>query len=360
MIGQQLKQVDTPALIIDADRLEANIRTMADFFAGRATNLRPHTKTHKCSTLARKQIDAGARGVTCAKLGEAEVMADAGIRDILIANQIVGPIKIARLMALAKRSDVIVAVDDAANVRQLAEAAQAAGVRLNVIIEIEVGMNRCGVEARPPVVDLAKLIASSDGLSFRGVMGYEGHAVGIEDRAERERVTGEANSKLLRARDLIVAAGLPVEIVSAGGSGTYDISGSREGITEIQAGSYATMDVKYKTILAEFECALSVLATVISRPAPDRIITDAGLKAFSTGWGMPVPLHRIDIEYAALSEEHGRVNVLDASCGLKPGDKERFIVTHGCTANNLHDRFYIVRNCLVEDVWPIDARGRGA
>jgi len=358
MILQTKWQLDTPALCLDLDLLEANVQRMAAFLADKPAALRPHTKTHKCPTIAWMQIHAGAIGVTCAKVGEAEVMARAGIRDILIANQVVGEDKIARLMGLAAYSDVMVAIEDLANARALSEAAAARGIALRVLLEVDVGMGRCGVAPGQATLDLAREVCALPGLRFEGLMGYEGHAVMIPDMAERTAAAHRAMGLLVGSRDLLVENGIEVAIVSGGGTGTYAITGAYEGLTEIQAGSYATMDAKYLTIRSEFLPALTVLATVISRPAPDRIVTDAGLKAMTKDFGWPEPFQAPGVTVRGLSEEHGTLDVTDPGVALRPGDKLRFIPNHGCTTINLHDRFHVVRDGALVDVWPILGRGR--
>ncbi|MBM4079201.1 MAG: DSD1 family PLP-dependent enzyme, partial [Planctomycetes bacterium] len=253
MAGISKQDVDTPALLVDVDALERNIRKMQDFANGYGVNLRPHCKTHKCTTIAQKQVAAGAFGITCAKLGEAEAMAKAGIRNLLIANQVVGSIKIARLAELARISGVIVAVDDVANGTQISAAAAAAGLKVNVIIEVNTGMNRCGTEPGQPTLKLARALLKLKGLNFRGLMGYEGHAVNIRDFAERKRVVEEALGKLVATAELLRKNKVPVEIVSAGGTGSYKITTAYKGITETQVGSYATMDGAYQDVGVEFE-----------------------------------------------------------------------------------------------------------
>ena len=232
--------------------------------------LRPHAKTHKCPTLARMQLAAGAIGITCAKLGEAEVMAAAGIKDILIANQIVGAGKIARLVNLAAYTEVMVAVDDAANVAELDAAAQAKGVRLRVVIEVDIGMARCGVQpgrtrARPGAAASSRV----PGLRFEGVMGYEGHTIFHPDPEERRALTEPSVKLLVDTADLLRRNGIPVAIVSSGGTGTHFITGRYPGITEIQVGSYITMDSQYREgVGIDFAYGLTVLATVVSAPTP--------------------------------------------------------------------------------------------
>jgi len=350
--------IDTPALLIDLDAMERNIAKMAKYFRGVKAKLRPHAKTHKTPIIAHKQIQAGARGITCAKLGEAEVMVAAGIRDILIANQVVGRQKIERLMRLAKHSDVVVAVDDPRNARDLSEAALRVGTKLNILIEVNVGMDRCGVEPGKPTLVLARNVLKLPGLRFRGVMGYEGHTVFMEPFEKRREECTKAMKLLIGTRDTLEDAGIGVEIVSAGGTGTYNISGEYPGVTEIQAGSYVLLDSKYKTIVPEFECALTVLTTVISKPTSDRAIVDMGMKAVTSEFGVPQPKGVKGVELIRLSEEHGKLQLKNPSTSINVCDKLEFVPTHCCTTINLHDRFYGVRGDRLEAIWGISGRGK--
>ena len=356
--GMPVAEVDTPALCIDLPVLERNIAKMADFFAGRPAALRPHVKTHKSPLLAHKQLDAGAIGVTCAKLGEAETMAHAGIRDILIANQVVGERKIGRLVNLAAYTQVIAAVDAPTNVAQLDAAAQAKGVQLRIVLEVDIGMARCGVEPGEPAVELAHQIAAAPGLSFEGIMGYEGHTVMIPSHEERKYETESSLSLLLQTKDLIETAGLPVPIVSSGGTGTYDITGCYPGVTEVQVGSYSTMDAQYRDVVGvDFDCALFVTAQVISTPRSGQAIIDAGLKTLTQDFGLPVVAQPDGWRLVALSEEHGKLEMADGPV-LKAGDRVRILPNHGCTTINLHDWYLALRDGVVEGVWPIAARGK--
>jgi len=357
-IGMPLQEIDTPALVIDLKVMEANISTMAGYFAGIGANLRPHVKTHKCPIIAHKQLAAGAKGITCSKLGEAEVMVQTGIQDILIANEIVGPRKIKRLMDLAARADLMVAVDDEKNIEDLAKAVRAAGVRLGVLVDVNVGMNRCGAEPGKPSLELARKVHASHGLTFMGIMGYEGHVVGVADPGERSRKGREAMKLLVETKDLIERSGIPVEVVSSGGTGTYDISGPYPGVTEIQAGSYIFMDAHYRETGIAFGCALTLLATVVSLHLPDRIITDAGMKTITAEFGMPVVKGGEELEVIGLNEEHGKIRTRTGKSSLTVGDTIELIPSHGCTTINLHDRYYGVRNGTVEAVFPILARGK--
>jgi D-serine deaminase-like pyridoxal phosphate-dependent protein len=356
--GIRPEELDTPFLCLDLPLLEGNIARMSGFFVDRPAALRPHVKTHKSPLLAHKQMAAGAIGVTCAKLGEAEVMAQAGIGDILIANQIVGQRKIGRLVGLAAYTQVMVAVDDPANVAELDAAARARGVRLRVLVEVDIGMGRCGVEPGASAVTLAGEVAAASGLRFEGIMGYEGHAVMIPDDRERKRQTEMSLRLLLETRDRIEAAGLSVGIVSGGGTGTYDIAGSYPGITEIQAGSYATMDVQYRDVVGvDFACALLISAQVISAPRPGVAIIDAGLKTMTQDFGLPVLAYPQGWRLVGLSEEHGKL-LREGGPVLKPGDRVRIWPSHGCTTINLHDWYAALRGGRVEGLWPIAARGK--
>jgi len=358
-LGDSMYEIDTPALLVDLDIMERNIKTMADAFRGMSAGLRPHTKTHKTPIIAHKQIAAGAIGVTCAKLGEAEVMAEAGIRNILIANQVVGEPKVTRLVNLARHSKVIVAVDDPANVRHLAEASRRKGVKLNILVEVNVGNNRCGVEPGEPAVALARQVAEEASLNLRGLMGYEGFCQSIPRLEERRAKAEAAMCKLVTSRDMLLDAGMDVEIVSGGGTGTHMITGNYPGVTEVEAGSYVFMDAKYCTIegLEMFGKALTVLSTVLSTPRPGVAICDAGLKALTNDFGTPVVKGIEGIEYMKGNEEHGHLRV-EPGASIKAGDKIEIFPTHCCTNTNLYDYLHCVRDGRLEAVWRIAARGR--
>lgn len=356
-IGDHKEQLDTPVLLLDLDIMESNIAKMADYIRGVKAELRPHTKTHKTPILAHKQIEAGAIGVTCAKLGEAEAMVAGGIKDVLIANEIVTQQKIARLMGLAKHADMMVAVDDAVNVEHLSQVAQDKDVKLRVLVEVDIGMKRCGTMPGKPALELAQKVLKSKNLIFAGIMGYEGHTVAIQDLHERKQKTEDSLALLIESKDLIEKSGIEVKIVSGGGTGTYNITGEYPGMTEIQAGSYIVMDSFYRNVLQDFDCALTVLTTIISRPAKDRIITDAGIKTL-TKEGLPEIKGISGLEVLGLSEEHGKLKVNDLDLDLKPGDKIEMIPNHCCTTINLHDKYYGTRNGYLEAIWDIAGRGK--
>jgi D-serine deaminase-like pyridoxal phosphate-dependent protein len=357
-IGSEKSEIETPALLIDLDVMEANIQRMSDYFRGRDSQLRPHAKTHKCPIIAHKQIAAGAIGVCCQKLGEAEVMVDGGVRDILITNEIVEPSKIERLVSLNRYANVKVAVDNIHVARATADIAKRHEVKQRVVVEVDVRNMRCGAPPGRPAVDLAKEVAEMDGLDFRGVMGYEGPFLDVPDSDQRRAGARELLTRLMDTVDMITKEGVGVEIVSAGSTGTFNIAGEFPGITEVEAGSYVFMDSTYRKLeRLGFNCSLSVLATVISRPIPERVIVDAGWKSITPEFGMPEVKGMENAKLARLSEEHGVINA-DPSADLNVGDKIELIPSHCCTTVNLHDSYYGIRSGHVETMWPIPGRGK--
>jgi len=357
-IGWTKAELDTPALCLDIEVVQRNIRRMADYFADGPVRLRPHCKTHKSPMLARMQLDAGAIGITCAKLGEAETMAAAGIKDLLIANEVVGPGKIARVVNLAAYTDVMVAVDNAGNVADLSAAADAKGVKVRVLVELDIGHGRCGVLPGQPALDLARQVMASPGLRFAGLMGYEGHSIMIPDPVERRNSTEASLSLLTGTAALLREQGIPVEIVSSGGTGTYFITGKHPGITEVEVGSYITMDRQYREVIGiDFEYGLTVLSTVVSARGGDHAICDAGLKALTRDFGMPLVIDPPGWELTGLSEEHGHLKRVDGP-PLHVGAKVEIVPNHGCTTINLHDTYHVLRQGVLEALWPVAARGR--
>lgn len=356
--GCPIEDIDTPALVVDLTLMENNIQRMSEFFADKSANLRPHTKTHKTPILAHKQIAAGARGVTCAKLGEAEIMAAAGINDLLVANQVVGHIKIGRLVALAHHCEIIVAVDDAENVRAISDAAVAVGVQVGMLVEVDVGMQRCGISPGQPALALAEIVDQSPGVLFRGVMGYEGHIIGEPDDETRYEGCRTAMTLLTDTADHIRNGGLDVPIVSGGGTGTYSVTGTFPGITEVQAGSYVLMDATYQKRIPEFDCALTVYSSIVSRPSDELAVADAGLKTMTNDMGLQTIKDLSGAQLIRQSEEHVKIQLPGPSCSLRPGDKIHMYPSHVCTTMNLHDRVYGVRDGMLETIWEISARGR--
>jgi D-serine deaminase-like pyridoxal phosphate-dependent protein len=262
------------------DAMEANLKKMAAFFAEGPTKLRPHYKNHKCVALARRQLAAGAIGITCATLGEAEALARSGIGGILLANEIAGATAIERFVQLSRVTDIMVGVDNERTIAALSAASARAKVSLNVVVDVNTGMGRCGVLPGGPVLALAQL-AVAQGLHLRGLIGYEGHCVRLKPGPDKVKAVHQAMGKLVDSANLVRAHGLALEIVSAAGTGTHSISGRFPGVTEIQSGSYLLWDTEYQTVCPDFELALSVLGTVISRSGKERLILDIGLKEIS-------------------------------------------------------------------------------
>jgi len=347
------EQIETPALLVDLDALEFNIHKMADFYKEKNAKLRPHFKTHKSSAIAQMQIKAGAKGICCAKLGEAEILAAAGISDILIANQIVDPIKVCRLAALANNSRISVCVDNTENIVDLSQAATAYGSTIYVLIELEVGMHRCGVATKEEALKLAKQICDSDGLVFEGFQAYTGQLCHNADQNARITGTTEAEAFVMDVKDHLERNGITVKEISGAGTGTYNIPGEHDLWTEIQAGSYVFMDTDYDRLDLGFKNSLSILTTVIHK-RPGAAITDAGKKVCCQEEGSPVIKDYPGL-FAKLNEEHG--NIADENDELKYLQKIEYIPSHCCTTINLHDNYYCIRSGLLEMVLPVSARG---
>jgi D-serine deaminase-like pyridoxal phosphate-dependent protein len=359
MIGADKTSLDTPALLVDLDVMEANIACMAAACCRGGVSWRPHTKGLKVPAIAHKALQAGAIGVTCAKLGEAEVMAAAGIRDILIANQIVTPEKIARLAGLRHHADVAVLVDDPGNVAALGAAARAAGVVLRTLIEVDIGMGRAGLQPGPAVLALAETIAQTDGVRLAGVEGWEAHTTQIVDQREKSDAIAKAVGVLSDTANTLRAAGFPIEIVSCGGTGTYQITVEQPGVTEVQAGGGILGDVRYRTKYhVDHPYSLTVMSTVISRPSARRIVCDAGKKAMSTDSGEPLPIS-IEGNYSLrFSAEHVKVELDVPNDSLQIGEKLEFVVGYSDTTVHLHDEMIGTRGNRVEVIWPILGRGK--
>jgi len=363
-IGMPLDAVDTPALLIDLDAFDRNVARLAQAVADTPVRARPHAKSHKCPVIALRQMAGGAVGVCCQKVGEAEAMVYGGVSNVLVTNQIVGATKIARLAALAKQAWVGVCADHPANVKDLNAAALAFGVRLPVLVEINVGMDRCGVEPGELALALAKQIAASPGLRFAGLQAYQGSAQHVREFAKRKEAIDTGIEKTRRTVELLARHGLACELVTGAGTGSYRFEAASGVYTELQAGSYIFMDVDYAKNLApdgslwsEFEHSLFVLATVMSRPTKERAVLDAGLKALSVDAGLPWVVGMPGVEYIRASDEHGKLALQDPNRVLEIGTKIRLIPGHCDPTVNLYDWFVCYRNDRVEALWPITARG---
>ncbi len=365
-VGAPVDDIDTPALIVDLDAFERNVGKMAAFARSAGVRLRPHAKTHKCPVIAMKQIEAGAVGQCCQKVGEAEALVRGGVRDVLVSNQVVGVHKLRRLAALAKDAKIGLCFDAPEQVEAASRAAVEIGVTLDGMVEIEVGMQRCGVAPGAAAVDLARRVADAPGLAFRGLQAYHGtaqHLAGAARRAEAIRGAADAVRATLEA---LAQAGIACDIVSGAGTGTFRNEAGSGLWGELQAGSYVFMDTEYARIgdghgegerYTEFEHSLFVLATVMSVTDPTRAIVDAGLKSYSGERGMPWVHGRDDTEVVGISDEHGKLQLGPRAPPLKLGDKVMLIPGHCDPTVNLHEWYVAVRGGRVEALWPIAARG---
>ncbi|MGC2415144.1 MAG: DSD1 family PLP-dependent enzyme [Stellaceae bacterium] len=363
-IGMSLDEVDTPALVIDLDAFERNLRRLADRVKGSGVRLRPHAKTHKCPVIALKQIELGAVGVCVQKVSEAEAMVYGGVRDVLVTNEVVGRQKLRHLMALAHTARIGVCVDDPSQVAALEAAASEAGVSLPVHVEINMGGNRCGVEPGEPALELASRIEDMAHLSFAGLQAYHGSAQHLRGWAERQQAIQGAVDKAAMTRDLLAANGIICDNITGAGTGTFEFETASGVYTELQCGSYIFMDADYGRNLDKdgaatraFEPSLFVWATVMSRPNYERAIVDAGLKALAMDSGPPTVWDEPAATYERASDEHGRLGIAAATNRLQLGDKIRLVPGHCDPTVNLYDWYVAVRNDRVEALWPITARG---
>jgi len=357
-VGQRLEEVDTPALILDLDAFEKNLLTLQKTISGKKVRVRAHAKTHKCPEIAKRQIAAGAIGVCCQKVSEAEALVDGGIEDLLISNEVVGAAKVARLATLSKRAHLGVCVDDAGNLQAIA----AAGARLDVYIEIDVGMRRCGVAPGEPALALAKEIAQHRKLRFAGLQAYHGRAQHLRSIEERRKVIKGAAAAVQMTKDLLKKNHIDCPIITGAGSGTFMFEVESGTWDEIQPGSYIFMDADYArnewaAPLPRFGHSLFVLSTVMSRPAPRLAIVDAGLKASSVDSGMPTVWERPGLTYARASDEHGWVEIAAAAAAPALGEKLLLVPGHCDPTVNLYDWYVCMRGGAVEALWPITARG---
>ena len=360
-------EIPTPALLLDLDRFERNIQKMAAHLKSAGKKLRPHSKTHKCPEIARRQVAAGAIGVCVAKVGEAEVMAAAGIRNLLITTEVVGPEKIGRLLGVLRRQpETMVVVDHPDNVRELGDAVTSAGLVLNVLVDVDVGGRRTGVQPGEPAFDLGRQVMAQRALNLRGLQGYAGHCAHVMGFDERRRASRRWMGRLMKTRELFERNQLPVDVVTGGSSGTFNIDVELEGMTELQSGSYCVMDLDYRRIGSargaaydDFEMALTVLTTVVSVPSQEMAMVDGGFKAFSTDRPfVPETVEWPGVEYTWAGDEHGRLMTAEPGRLPKLGQLIEFFPPHCDPTINLYDRFYAMRGDQVEAVWEISGRGR--
>jgi 3-hydroxy-D-aspartate aldolase len=359
-IGTPEVELDTPAFVVDVDKLDRNIETAASFFRDSAASLRPHVSGHGSPTIAHRQLAAGGTvgGIATATVGQAEVFARYGFGDIFVANVVATPLKARRLSALARTASVTTAADSAAAVDVLSQAASAASVTLNVVAYVRTGQNGMGVEPGGPTVELARAVDAADGLAFAGLMTYEGTVL-CDSRDELEAESLNWAGVMVDAREAVEAAGLGVDVLSIGGTHNYEIVGAVDGVTEVPAGSYALMDEKYRAHRPQLENAGRVMTCVTSMPEPGNIITDGGRKAIGGDAGNPGVEGVEGAECRGLSAEHGGIQVPeDLDHGLKLGDRIWCVPMDVGGSVNVHDYLFAIRGGALEAIWDLPARGQ--
>lgn len=351
----RLQDLSTPALLLDADLFESNIRRMAEHATRAGKKLRPHAKAHKCIEIAERQIAAGAVGVCAATVNEAEMMARGGIKSILLTSPVSDSNKCARIVSLAgKDADVSVVVDHPYQVGLYADEASRAGVKLNVLVDLDVGDHRTGVAPREPALRLVQEILHHPSLMFAGLQAYSVRASHLSEEEGRVEYTANALDAARQTQEMLEASGISTPAITGGSTGNYAAEAVLPYVTELQAGSYALMDVAYRRLAINFSNALTVLGTVISANHPDRVTVDAGFKAFSTD--RPFGPDIVDLEgchYAWAGDEFGYVFLDESKSQIRLGDRLRFIPPHCDPTVNLYDRIHVFRGDEIQEIWPV-------
>ena len=367
-IGTPVREIETPALIVDLDVMEENLALMAKRLEGTGVRLRAHAKTHKSPWLARKQMALGAVGVCCQKVSEAEVMVEGGVGNVLVSSEVTAVSKLRRLAALARHTNLMVVVDHPQGVAMLSEAVTAAGAEIGVLVDVDVGQGRCGVAPGEAAVDLGRRVDAARGLELKGIQAYQGKAQHVDGFAERREVYAEAIAGMRETVDAFEAAGLPLEVRSGGGTGSWRWDAESGVLNELQAGSYLFMDSHYGSIGGEnseiyddFQPSLFVLTTVVSAPGPGHVVMDAGHKALSSDSGLAPCLELEGAVHARASDEHGVLELSPASRRPEIGETLLFQPSHCDPTINLYDVYHGVRGGMeegvLEAVIPVAARG---
>lgn len=359
-----LEALPTPALLLDLDVFDRNVRRMAEFLGARGKGFRPHAKTHKCPLIAARQLSAGAVGICVAKVSEAAVMVNAGIDRVLITSPVVAADKAALVVDLAGRAGAVdVVVDSEPGLRALEESADP-DRPVGVLVDVDVAMGRTGTRDRDTIVRLAEAVQATPGLRFRGVQHYAGHLMHIKGHAERREKSLALWQTVADIVDALGERGLAPEVVTGGGTGTYDIDCDVAAITDLQVGSYAFMDQEYRLIgsregewFDDFEVSLQVAATTISQPREGAMTVDAGYKAFASDTVAPEPLDLPGTAYRFAGDEHGVLLQRVPSQELRLGQVVRFVAPHCDPTVNLYDWYWICRDGLAIELWPVAARG---
>jgi D-serine deaminase-like pyridoxal phosphate-dependent protein len=361
----RIEELDTPAVIVDLDILQSNVRSLADYCRTHALGLRPHTKTHKIPAVAKMQIEAGSLGITVAKVGEAEVMAAAGLDNILIAYPVLGESKLERLTRLALERKITVALDSMEALEGISAAAKKANCQIDILIEFDMGMQRCGLQSVEDLVKMALTVEKFPGVRFAGIMFYPGHIWDLPP--DQSPALRQLSDKILGIREELGKTGLACEIVSGGSTPTAYNSHWVQGLTEIRPGTYVFNDMNEVGVHAcqLSQCALKIMVTVVSNAVDGRAMFDGGSKTFSgdrlisgdkTGFGYVT--ERPDIKFYSMSEEHGHLDLTHSSYKPKVGEKFTIIPNHVCACVNMHDQLYFHRKGIVEGSWTVAGRGK--
>lgn len=360
-VGDPVSAVDTPALILDLDAFEDNLRTMQVLAERHGVELRPHAKAHRCPEISLRQLALGATGICCQKVSEVIPFIAAGIRNIHISNEVVGAEKLALLARLAKQAQITVCVDDARAAQDLSDAMLAEKASVGVLVEVDVGQKRCGVQSSEALVALAQLVQRLPQIRFTGIQAYHGGLQHKRSLEQRQKSWDKAVKLIRKHLQALEQAGIACPVVTGGGTGTAAFDVKSDVFTEIQAGTYAFMDTDYGGIdwddTLAFRHSLFLLATVMSAPSPDRAVLDVGLKSTTAESGMPGLVGYEGVRCVAVNDEHSMLCIDEGAQGPRLGDKVRLIPGHCDPTFNLHDCVVAVRGDRVEAIWPISARG---
>jgi D-serine deaminase-like pyridoxal phosphate-dependent protein len=359
-VGDTIASLDTPSMIVDLDLMESNIAKLMDQLLPTGIDIRPHSKTTKSAILAQKLVTAGAKGACVAKLSEAEVMCRKGITDLLITCEVVGPAKVQRLVELFDEfRSIRIVVDSEEGARAIDKALEKSGIqdRIMTLLDLDVGLHRTGVQPGEPALQLASVVASLKHLSLIGVQGYEGHLQHVHGLEERKKSCLESMAILIETADTLRKAGYPIDVVTTGGTGTAEFCVTVPGVTEVQPGSFLFMDIDYRNAVGSFYAnSLTILATVISKQGPKSVTIDAGLKSLTTDSGL-AECKTLGYTYGVLGDEHGSLSWTNGP-DLKIGDHVEMVPSHIDPTINLHDFYYAHREGVIEEIWPVDARGK--
>jgi D-serine deaminase-like pyridoxal phosphate-dependent protein len=359
-VGDAIASLDTPSMIVDLDLMEANIKKLFDQLLPTGVNIRPHLKTTKSAILAQKLAAAGAKGGCVAKLSEAEVICAKGFTDVLITCEIVGPVKVRRLVELfRKHRSIRIVVDSEQGARAINEELEKSGIgeAITTLIDLDVGLHRTGVQPGEPALNLAQFLrVECKWLRLIGVQGYEGHLQHVHGTEQRKKMCFESMSILTKTVDALRKEGHQIDVVTTGGTGTAEFCVTVPGITEVQPGSFLFMDTDYRNAVGSFYSnSLTILSTVISKQGPKTITIDAGLKSLTTDSGL-AECKTLGYTYGVMGDEHGSLSWTDGP-DLKIGDKVEMIPSHIDPTINLHNMYYAYRGGVIEEIWPVDSRG---